>query len=52
MEAAELMGHADISAAHKIYTHLKPSKRDGVSDKLNGYFAALIVNTSVSIDNA
>jgi len=46
------MGHADISTTHKIYTHLRQSKRDDVTNKFNGYFSSLDVKNPVVVDNA
>lgn len=49
LEASELMGHADITTTHKIYTHLRQKKRDDAVGKLNGYFNNLNGNLNGKI---
>ncbi|MFY9114086.1 MAG: tyrosine-type recombinase/integrase [Dethiobacteria bacterium] len=34
-EAMELMGHADITLTHKIYTHIRKSRKEETAARLN-----------------
>lgn len=41
LTAKELLGHADISTTHAIYTHLRQGKRDEAVKALNEKFSAI-----------
>lgn len=41
LTAMELMGHADISTTHNIYTHLRQNQKNKAADKLNAKFAEI-----------
>lgn len=41
LTAMELMGHADITTTHKIYTHLRQHQKSLAADKLNKRFAEM-----------
>ena len=38
MEAMRILGHADISTTHKIYTHLREREIRGAVVKLEQYY--------------
>lgn len=40
MEAMRILGHADISTTHKIYTHLREREIRGAVAKLEQYYKA------------
>lgn len=46
----ELLGHSDITITENIYTHIRSSRRQKISDQLNDYVVKNAVKTQKSVD--
>ena len=50
-DAQDILGHADISTTHKIYTHIRDSRRKSNHDKLAKFFTSEFRQDGKECDN-